>query len=151
MGRGTLEELHKRAIRIAYIYGQGHCAEDFASSFILRVLEGKSRHQLLRHALLDYLDREERPMNRLKLLLSQIQDPAKEFTQEDKVILFDIIKKHASPLEEKLLHLYLIEGYRLHEIGKLYGISEARISQRFSELKSKCLRRDKKTQKRSDC
>lgn len=151
MGRGTLEELYKKAVRIAYIYGQGHIAEDFASHFILRVLEGKSRHQLLRHALLDYLDKEERPMNRLKMLLSQIPDPAKEFTQEDKVVLFDVIKKHASPLEEKLLHLYLIEGYMLDEIGRMYGISESRISQRFTELKSKCLRRDKKTQKRSDC
>jgi DNA-directed RNA polymerase specialized sigma subunit len=77
------------------------------------------------------------PMKKIKEALKLCWQDAQNFNPEDRVILFDLLKKHATPLEDKLLYFYLIDGYTLKEIGEIFNVSESRISQRFTNLVNK--------------
>ncbi len=140
-----LEELYEKAKRRAHKNGYSEYAEDFASHYIIKILEGQAKHQLIGHAFIDYLRGEFNPMRKLRASLKYytIED-APQYSPEDRAILFDLLKKHCTPTEDKMLYLYLIEGLLLKEIGDHFGTSESYISQRLKGLVQKAQRAPRK-------
>jgi len=132
--RHDLVTLYDKARREAEFSRFSHLADDFAASYIIRILEGKAKHQLIKHALYDFLDSEVMPMKRIKDAIDLDVSDTCRFSPEDRVIVFDLLKKHCTPLEDKILYLYLHEGYSLKEIGAVFDVSESRISQRITAL-----------------
>lgn len=55
MAREKIETLYKKAIRCAKIHGHPDIAEDFAGWITVKWLEGKSQHQTLDYAFIDFL------------------------------------------------------------------------------------------------
>lgn len=138
-----LETLYGIAKRKAARFGLGDASEDFASQYVIRLLEGKSQHQLLNHALIDFIRMEINQVKRLKESAREALywDGTNNYNAEDRAILFDIMKKCSTPLEEKMLYMYLVEGYTLKEIGELFVVTESRISQRFTAIADKAKRK----------
>lgn len=140
-----LEELYEKAKRRASKQGYADWADDFASHYILKILEGQAQHQIMGYAFIDFLRGEFNPMRKIRAALQYYSiEEAKQYTPEDRIILFDLLKKYCTPVEDKMLYLYLIENYTLKEIANGFGISESRVSQRFKELASKAQRETRK-------
>jgi len=135
MLRSTLEELYARAASVACYYGKAHLADDFKSWYIIKILEGKSKNQLIKHAFIDFIREEIAPATRSKLAaIKQSKEPEIEPSIEDQMDAIKFGETYMGLTESVMCYLLAIEGYTLKEIGKMYGKTESRISQMFTKI-----------------
>lgn len=134
-----LVTLYKKAKKKALIFGLRDLADDFASHYILNILDGKSAHQLFKHSIIDFMRMEFNSVNKVKVAAREwIYLAGSEFySLDEKIALLNVLNKIATNEEKQMLHLYFIDGYELNKIGKMYGKSESRISQIFATIAKK--------------
>lgn len=138
MGDDELIRLYRRANKHARLKGWGDWADDFASHYIICLIEGKAKHQIIGYALIDFLRQEFNNLRKVRFNLSeQLLVEAPGYCVEDRVMLFDLIKKHCTLIERKILHEYLINGLTMKEVGNVFNRNESRISQMISKLVTK--------------
>lgn len=136
-----LLKLRQSAIRKAMFRGLSfELSQDFASSVIIRILEGKSNRDL-NFMLIDYLrstfGRTDGRFGKEKVELTEYNDEiTSSFDTDPNCILVKFCVTHKIGGFDRILFLlYLKYGFTLKEIGELFAMSEANASLRFGKIK----------------
>ena len=149
-----LVSLYQKARRRAARNGYSEDADEFAAWYIIRIMEGLSKKQLMGHALIDYL-REVYGSNNTKSKLRRVpfrfEDVvSQELSPLDKVIVTDAIEKLITPFEREILKDHFVNGKTYAEIGSNFGRSEAYISERIKIVRERLIKGKVPTEKELD-
>lgn len=169
--RNTIEEMYEKAKRCAEIKGHADKAEDFAGWLSIKYLEGKSQHQIIDFALIDFLRdqyggvglrcgsdaifraRREKETNVSGSNSESVEEIADRmlasscYTQWINTTTSRddraLINPSAHLRDEdaEVWNAYL-QGYTLKEIAQKFGVTESRIAQRLKAGKEAVLRID---------
>lgn len=144
-------DLYFKAIRHASIEGFAQIAHDFASWYIIKVIEGTRKKQLIRFAFIDYL-RETRGNdgayrnNRYieRTCVTRIEDFDDHVADKDKkndalssLIMNETVQKKLArmkPKDREIIELYFIDEKPMDEIARVKGVGSSRISQRIKKI-----------------
>lgn len=123
-----LVKLWKSAKIYASKRGMRDEAEDFASEFVLRKLQGKSAKQSIPQAYKDYLDYLNAGKRKMKVPYFVVShDP-------EIASLFGLNLKYLDNRERLMIDLYYTRQWTMKEIGKFFGRSESTISKWFKKM-----------------
>lgn len=157
MNEAILIRLYKIAKSFARRKGYKHDAEDFAGWYAGLLLEGKSKHQIIGKAFIDYLrakyghkksNGQKRFNEKFKVSIISSRDYDDSYmVGEDELEGFDLAKSHdvlsnrvlnlLTSTERAYIWLMYVWGYSACEISECFGISEGRVSQRMKEIHKK--------------
>lgn len=160
----TIERQYNRAKYVAKSKGHSEIAEDFASWYVIKLLEGKSQHQLLDHAFIDFLRLEygsAGKRGRVDAILRSRRAKAFQGADEtfeeaaDRMLASVSVsewndQRFAEPerkavdaggilnaREAEVWDLYTQDELRLRDIGNIQSCTESRISQILCQCKLK--------------
>lgn len=162
--RKSIEELYKRAVKVAKIKGHSQIAEDFAGWIAAKWLEGKAQHQSLDYSLIDFLrleygsaglrcgadgllrsrraseasfsrpdsDSNDEITERMLASSSYSQNVNSRDTDDSKQSID--IAGMLSIEDEAIYRMRIDEEMTHEEISLVFGVTESRISQRWSSI-----------------
>lgn len=138
MGKKTVLELYARAIREARFHRSPHLAQDFASWYIVQILEGKRQHQTFKQAWIDYVRDLTQYNHHKKTKPTFVEFDEKRIPKKDIELEFKLVRDVSLSSRELLvLVLYYYHGWSQVEIGQFFGITDTRVSQIQKKVLSK--------------
>lgn len=137
MDEKFLKKVKNKALRV---FKNKEDAEDFLPWYIIKRLEGKSKHQLIDHAIIDYKRENFGHLHTLEQKNQAKEDfYLKDTDQQNQELahMRDLARKILTNKDYTIFYLYSQEELTMLEIGLLFGVSESRICQKIKTISKK--------------
>jgi DNA-directed RNA polymerase specialized sigma subunit len=138
------KEILKLQKRIKTIYENichtSYGSDDCVQTILTRFVEGKSKHQLIRFAVMDYLSSKYKSNERHEFVNYDMMAEAIPSQENNKEKLLEIADQIKNDIDRAFFVLYYKWGLNLREVAECFNCHESIVSARLKRVREKLIK-----------